>query len=296
MKDSALSQEALGWLAEAFAQRLSEALEIMTGEAPQVAWRAADVLEAGSDALWWEQSLNFDAQSTLWVGASEAAWRELGQQVLRAAGIQSPEAAELQSSYLELVGQALQGVAEDLTARLERDAKWEGGRLVPGPPQEAWMAVLEVTAVGSQPWPVWLVASRSLLDVIERRQAPQQPGEPAVDPALEVGPAETSDTSLPPPQAEPRRLADGSAKTWELLMEVELPVSVSFGRTQLPLHDLLRLSTGSIIELDRSVNEPVEIIVNNCVIARGEVVVIEGNYGVRIQEIISRQDRLRTLN
>jgi flagellar motor switch protein FliN/FliY len=47
--------------------------------------------------------------------------------------------------------------------------------------------------------------------------------------------------------------------------------------------------------LNRSVTEPVEIIVNNCVIARGEVVVIEGNYGVRIDQIISRQERLRTL-
>jgi flagellar motor switch protein FliN/FliY len=47
--------------------------------------------------------------------------------------------------------------------------------------------------------------------------------------------------------------------------------------------------------LNRSVSEPVEVIVNKCVIARGEVVVIEGNYGVRIDQIISRQDRLRTL-
>jgi flagellar motor switch protein FliN/FliY len=44
------------------------------------------------------------------------------------------------------------------------------------------------------------------------------------------------------------------------------------------------------------VTEPVEVIVNNCVIARGEVVVVEGNYGVRIQQIVSRQDRLRTVN
>ena len=50
------------------------------------------------------------------------------------------------------------------------------------------------------------------------------------------------------------------------------------------------------MELNRAVTEPVEVIVNNCVIARGEVVVVEGNYGVRIQQIVSRQDRLRTVN
>jgi flagellar motor switch protein FliN/FliY len=81
----------------------------------------------------------------------------------------------------------------------------------------------------------------------------------------------------------------------DLLMEVELPVSVSFGRAELPLKDVLKLTSGSIVELNRSVNEPVEVIVNNCVIARGEVVVVEGNYGVRIGEIISPQERLRTL-
>jgi flagellar motor switch protein FliN len=49
------------------------------------------------------------------------------------------------------------------------------------------------------------------------------------------------------------------------------------------------------VELNRSINEPVEVIINNCVIARGEVVVIEGNYGVRINQIVSRQERLRSL-
>jgi flagellar motor switch protein FliN/FliY len=78
-------------------------------------------------------------------------------------------------------------------------------------------------------------------------------------------------------------------------MEVELPVSVSFGRAQLPLKDVLKLTTGSIVELNRTVEDPVELIINNCVIARGEVVMVEGNYGVRIQEILSRQERLRTL-
>ncbi len=85
-------------------------------------------------------------------------------------------------------------------------------------------------------------------------------------------------------------------KTFDLLMDVELPVSISFGRAQVPLKDVLKLSTGSIVELNRSIGEPVEVIVNNCVIALGEVVVIEGNFGVRIQQVISRQERLRTLH
>ncbi len=89
--------------------------------------------------------------------------------------------------------------------------------------------------------------------------------------------------------------ARGYPKGLDLLLDVELPVSVSFGRAELPIKDVIKLSTGSIVELNRSISEPVEIIVNNVVIARGEVVVVEGNFGVRIKQVISRKERLRTL-
>jgi flagellar motor switch protein FliN/FliY len=81
----------------------------------------------------------------------------------------------------------------------------------------------------------------------------------------------------------------------DLLLDVELPVSISFGRAQLPMKDVLKLTSGSIVELNRGVNEQVEVLINQCLIARGEVVVVEGNYAVRIQEIASREDRLRSL-
>jgi flagellar motor switch protein FliN/FliY len=85
------------------------------------------------------------------------------------------------------------------------------------------------------------------------------------------------------------------SKTFDLLLDVELPVSVSFGRAHVPLKDVLKLTTGSIVELSRAIVEPVDVIVNNCVIAKGEVVVVEGNFGVRIQHVISRSERLRTI-
>jgi flagellar motor switch protein FliN/FliY len=83
--------------------------------------------------------------------------------------------------------------------------------------------------------------------------------------------------------------------TFDLLLDVELPVCVSFGGAEMQLKDVLKLTTGSIVELNRSVAEPVELIVNNCVIARGEVVVIDGNFGVRVQHVVSRQERMGTI-
>lgn len=76
-----------------------------------------------------------------------------------------------------------------------------------------------------------------------------------------------------------------SGGTMDLLMDMELPVMVRFGSTRMLLRDLLKLTAGSIIEFNCSAENPVEILVNRQVIARGSAIVVEGNYGVRIAEI-----------
>jgi len=88
-----------------------------------------------------------------------------------------------------------------------------------------------------------------------------------------------------------------AAGNWniDLLLDVELPISVTFGASEMPLKDVLKLGPGSVIELDKSVNDPVAVIVNNKPIAKGEVVMVDGNYGVRILEVESTADRLRSL-
>jgi flagellar motor switch protein FliN/FliY len=70
-----------------------------------------------------------------------------------------------------------------------------------------------------------------------------------------------------------------------LLLGVKLPIRILLGRTQLCLRDVAQLGNGSVVELDCSPNDPVEVIVNDKIIAHGEVVVIGGNYGVRITRI-----------
>jgi flagellar motor switch protein FliN/FliY len=89
--------------------------------------------------------------------------------------------------------------------------------------------------------------------------------------------------------------AAGQAKNLDVLLDIELPVAVRFGRTELPLLTLTRLGPGSVIDLHRSADEPVEVMVSGKVIARGEVVVVQGNYGVRITEIVSQADRIRSM-
>jgi flagellar motor switch protein FliN len=71
----------------------------------------------------------------------------------------------------------------------------------------------------------------------------------------------------------------------QMVMDVELNVALRFGQRQLPLREVLDLSSGSVIELDRMVDEPVELLLDGKVIARGEAVIVDGNYGLRVTEI-----------
>jgi len=74
-------------------------------------------------------------------------------------------------------------------------------------------------------------------------------------------------------------------KNLKLVMDVELNVALRFGQRQMPLREVLELASGSVIELDRLVDEPVELLLDGKLIARGEAVVVDGNYGLRITEI-----------
>lgn len=81
----------------------------------------------------------------------------------------------------------------------------------------------------------------------------------------------------------------------DLLMDIELPVIVRIGRTELLLQDILKLTPGAIIELNKGMDDPIDMLVNNKLVARGEVVVVDGNFAFRITEIVSQAARIRSL-
>jgi flagellar motor switch protein FliN len=80
----------------------------------------------------------------------------------------------------------------------------------------------------------------------------------------------------------------------ELLMDVPLRISVELGRTRLSVREVLELQAGSVVELDRMAGDPVDVMVNDRLMARGEVVVVDDKFGIRITEIVSpgKQDAL----
>jgi len=84
-------------------------------------------------------------------------------------------------------------------------------------------------------------------------------------------------------------------KALDLLMDIELPIVIELGRAQMSLKRILELGPGAIVEMDRLAGEPVDLLINGKVVARGEVVVVDENFGVRILSLVSPEERLKLL-
>ncbi len=88
---------------------------------------------------------------------------------------------------------------------------------------------------------------------------------------------------------------EGKHRNIDMLMDVHIPVLVELGKTEMVISDILKLSPGSIIELDSLAGEPVKITVRGKTIALGEVVVVDENFGVKISKISNQQDRIQSM-
>lgn len=253
--------------ARQLANALGSAVELMAGESAK-----ASISEANA-AAWKDAASPLVLKCTfgftdapLWIVASEEAWSDIAAAAVAGAGIEDADAEMKKQTWNELVSQAANPLIADRTQDPAVKLTVEEMATAPGEGAGEVFA-LELT-FGSKTFArVYIALAGALLD--------------AFGGSAEAAPAELAH-QVPP--------------TLDRLLDVELPLSVSFGRTNVPVHDILKLASGSIIELNCPANDLVEIIVNNCMIARGEVVVIEGNYGVRVREIISRSERMALQN
>ena len=232
---------------------------------------------SNAELLWWEQKFSIAPAAMLWTGAGQEAWSQIGHLALRAAGVEDSDTASRRETYLEVVSHALSSLAERASQRCGRDVTCERGREA-SPGSDAEVLTVTVTLGDGPALPLYTAFDPSFLDALSEMQWHQQD-----EVALEVPAA--GETPQP-----------GGAGVYNLLLDVELPVSISFGQAILQLKEVLKLTSGSIVELNRGVSEPVDVFVNNCIVARGDVVVVDGNYGVRIREIVSRQEPLRKLD
>ncbi|UCD94034.1 MAG: flagellar motor switch protein FliN [Candidatus Zixiibacteriota bacterium] len=152
-------------------------------------------------------------------------------------------------------------------------------------PEKPDMTVAEESAEGS---PSDLLSQEDVDSVLDSAGGEQLPDE---DPVAQHRPAVK--------QADFQQLSvtgdQEQTQNIDLLMDVDLPVSIELGRTKLCISEILALGPGSIIELDKLVGEPVDLLVNQKRVARGEVVVVEENFGLRITQLVSPEERLQKL-
>lgn len=121
-----------------------------------------------------------------------------------------------------------------------------------------------------------------------QQQQPMYQQPPVQQPQMNVQQAQFVDF-------EQANLKQAEARNLNMLMDIPLQVTVELGRTKRSVKEILELVSGSIIELDKLAGEPVDVLVNSRLIAKGEVVVIDENFGVRITDILSKEDRLNNL-
>jgi flagellar motor switch protein FliN/FliY len=89
---------------------------------------------------------------------------------------------------------------------------------------------------------------------------------------------------------------DGLSKDIDFILDIPVLLTVELGRTKIAIKNLLQLAQGSVVELDGLAGEPMDVLVNGCLIAQGEVVVVNDKFGVRLTDIITPAERIRKLN
>lgn len=124
-------------------------------------------------------------------------------------------------------------------------------------------------------------------------------GEEAPEPESEVEEDEDTTEPVEVDSARFQTFEDGGRKSnganLNMLMDLEMPITIELGRTKLSVKDVLDLGQGSILELDKLSGDPVDVFINDRMFARGEVVVVDENFGVRITEILSPTAKIRSL-
>lgn len=227
--------------------------------------------------------------------------RELGQPVSASAGGESPEPAQSLLDALEIPGAHLVLAAsrEDIAHLLTEARVIEAGSADDEMVRELWTGILgsvaarmegtagaAVTAFPTHPGRLQLGGAtvRIALDVVEKESAAR-----AAEPDRNPAPG----AQLPLGKAEDRTSVPGGR--FDLLLEVELEAVVRFGSRSLELRDLLELGPGDVVELDRQVSDPVDLIIGDKIVARGEVVLVDGNFGLRVTEVAEPVRRLESL-
>lgn len=236
-----------------------------------------------------------------------------------------------QEGFSQLVGAALTSISGMLKgARLApkdalgglADFSWVPFDFMPVT-EDAWIARLDVAVDGVEPFQIFLVLpaknAKDLANRIREASSPEekpaaeahhagsvppqpQPRPQHVVPEVPFAAPRSASVSTAPVEVRPAEFAPlvgqevaVSSSAIDLISDIPVRITVELGRARKTIADILNMSPGSVVELNRMAGEPVDVLVNGKLIARGEVVVIDESFGVRITEIVSRAERIRSM-
>jgi flagellar motor switch protein FliN/FliY len=258
-------------LIRTWAGAAEQVLERLTHAKPKLHWArrpAVGSTENLATLEWWEASYEAGGEHRIWIGIAGPVTVEVNRlaQALASAGSQQTGAASISSQ--QTVESLCETFATMLAAESDQRVEFQGLQRLDGAPSPEVLYSTEM-ALETGPAPI-LVGFKARTNAVLRRLIdPPSPGADAAQPA-----------------------EAGQSAALGLLLDLELPLSVRFGRAQMPLERVLELRPGSVVELDGSQDEPVDLLVNGSVVARGEVVAVEGHYAIRILEVLSRNPKI----
>ncbi len=247
---------------------LGKAFEAIVGARPGVRWTEVSRESLPSEGVWYRQIFSLNPDSGLEMDLSGAPWDIAMRQ--RACDVGDHEGSPQEIFYRDLMT-ALAGALSRRNSSPVVCVRTERVKVLPNP---VHVLRLQLSFNAISPLDVLIAVEQGLAESLRPLVAsPARRSEKPARPALE------HEFRTPPDER------------FSLLADVELQVSASFGGARLALRDVLKLDVGSIVELNRTVNDPVQVIVNNRVVASGEVVVVDGNYGVRILDVLGAKVR-----
>ena len=242
-----------------------------------------------------------------WMGRlQEELTKELGQPISLEAAGEAPLAHRTLADGLSLPGARLELAADrdDIAAFLVEARVIEAGQADAALVRELWSGILASVAAGcggkaspaeapgaiAQPWALRLGNAAVRLAValeVSGDGLRTEPEKPVTK--------EFETMAGRPAGVIAREAAMRPAGNYDLLLEVELDAAVRFGSRELELKELLELGPGDVVELDRQVADPVDLIVGDRIVARGEVVLVNGNFGLRVTEVAEPVRRLESI-
>jgi flagellar motor switch protein FliN/FliY len=216
---------------------------------------------------WWEAKYEAESAHCVWIGIAGPAAVEIGSlaQAIASAGSGQPGA---QSFSAEQTVEALcQAFATMLAEESGKDVRFQGVKRLDAAPAAEVLYSTELTLTPGPAAPM-LVGFQAATNSMFQRLTGESPGQGA------------------------KQSASQANSPLGLLLDLELPLSVRFGRVNMPLESVLELRPGSVVELDGSQEDHVDLLVNGSLVAKGEVVAVDGHYAIRILNVLSRDCRM----